>query len=95
MTHREIAFHKRVDRSGPEIRFLTLSDSKQRDFQLILTAWFPDLIVKNPTAVSYTDAYGGVVFTEAPQEKPFNLRAVLKDLCGNSDTLLEPGASHG
>ena len=92
MTHREIGFQKRVDRSGPEIRSLTLSDSKQRDFQRILTAWFPDLIAKNPTAVSYTDA---VVFTEAPQEKPFDLRAVFKDLCGKSDTLLEPGASHG
>jgi hypothetical protein len=103
MVHREVGFQKRVDRFGPGIRFLTVSGSKQPDLQVILTPWSPDLIVKNPTAVPNTDycqaTYHelrdrGVVFTEAPQGKPFDLQTVIGDL-GNSYAILELGASHG
>jgi hypothetical protein len=81
-----------------------VSPPKQPDLQVILASWFPEQIGKNPTAVLYTDdcrsTYDelrnrGVVFTEGPQEKPFGLQAVFKDLYGNSYALLEPGASHG
>jgi catechol 2,3-dioxygenase-like lactoylglutathione lyase family enzyme len=100
----KLGFQKRVDRSGPGIRFLTVSASKQPDLQVILASWFPEHIGKNPTAVLYTDdcqaTYDelrdrGVAFAEAPQEKSFGLQAVFKDLYGNSYALLEPGASHG
>jgi catechol 2,3-dioxygenase-like lactoylglutathione lyase family enzyme len=100
----KLGFQKRVDRPGPGIRFLTVSPPKQPDLQVILASWFPEQIGKNPTAVLYTDdcrsTYDelrnrGVVFTEGPQEKPFGLQAVFRDLYGNSYALLEPGASHG
>jgi catechol 2,3-dioxygenase-like lactoylglutathione lyase family enzyme len=100
----KLGFQKRVDKAGQGIRFLTVSPSKQLDLQVILASWFPEHIGKNPTAVLYTDdcqvTYDelrdrGVVFTEAPQVKPFGLQAVFKDLYGNSYALLEPGASHG
>jgi hypothetical protein len=99
----KLGFQKRVDRPGPGIRFLTVSPAKQPDLQVILASWFPDHIGKNPTAVLYTDdcrathdelRNRGVAFTEAPQEKPFGLQAVFKDLYGNSYALLEPGTSH-
>jgi hypothetical protein len=71
---------------------------------VILASWFPEHIGKNPTAILYTDdcraTFGklrdrGVVFKEAPQQRPLGLQAVLKDLYGNSYALLEPGASQG
>ena len=37
----------------------------------------------------------GVVFIEGPEQKPFGLQAVFKDLYGISYALLEPGARNG
>jgi catechol 2,3-dioxygenase-like lactoylglutathione lyase family enzyme len=100
----KLGFEKRVDRPGPGMRFLTVSARNQLDLQVILASWFPEHVGKNPTSVLYTDdcrkTYDelkdrGVVFTEAPASKPFGLQAVLKDLCGNRDALLEPGQTHG
>jgi catechol 2,3-dioxygenase-like lactoylglutathione lyase family enzyme len=99
----KLGFQKRVDTPGPGIRFLTVSPPKQPDLQVILASWFPEHVGKNATAVLHTDdcraTYQdlkdlGVVFSEAPQQKPFGLMAVFKDLYGNSYALLEPGASH-
>lgn len=86
------------------IRFLTVSACKQPDLQVILASWFPEHIGKIRRRSFYTDdcraTYDelrdrGVVFTEAPREKPYGLQAVFKDLYGNSYALFEPGASHG
>ncbi len=58
---------------------------------------------KNPTAVLHTGdcqktyeelSDRGVIFTEAPQQRPFGLQAVFKDLYGNSYALLEPGGGN-
>jgi hypothetical protein len=101
---KKLGFQKRVDRAGTGIRSLTVSASKQPDLQVIPASWVPEHVGKNPTAVLYTDNCQAtydklrdrrVVFTEGPQEKPFGLQAVLKDLYGNSYALLEPDASHG
>jgi catechol 2,3-dioxygenase-like lactoylglutathione lyase family enzyme len=100
----KLGFVKRVDKPGPEIRFLTVSPRNQPDLQVILASWFPEHVGKNPTAVLSTGdcrkTYDelrdrGVVFTEEPGPKPFGLQAVFKDLYGNSYALLEPGAAHG
>lgn len=97
----KLGFQKRVDRPGPGIRFLTVSPRNQPDLQVILASWFPEHIGKNATTVLHTNdcrkTYDdlkerGVVFTEAPEQKPFGLQAVFKDLYGNSYALLEPGA---
>jgi hypothetical protein len=99
-----LGFQKRMDRPGPGIRFLTVSPRNQPDLQVILASWLPEYIGKNPTAVLYTDdcrrTYDeltdrGVVFTDAPEQKPFGLQAVFKDLYGNSYALLQPGGGHG
>ena len=96
----KLGFEKRLDRPGPGIRFLTVSPRNQPDLQVILASWFPEHIGKNPTAVLYTDdcrkTYEelkgrGVVFSEAPEQRPFGLQAIFKDLYGNSYALLEPG----
>jgi catechol 2,3-dioxygenase-like lactoylglutathione lyase family enzyme len=96
----KLGFVKRVDRSGPGIRFLTVSPEDQPDLQVILASWFPDHVGKNPTAVLYTAdcqqtfdtlKERGVEFTESPQPRPFGLQAVFKDLYGNSYALVEPG----
>lgn len=82
------------------MRFLTVSAPKQRDLQVILASWFPEHIGKNPTAVVYTDdcratyeelTARGVVFTEAPQPRPFGLQAVFQDLYDNKYALVQPG----
>jgi hypothetical protein len=100
----KLGFVKRVDRSGPGIRFLTVSPRMQPDLQVILASWFPEHIGKNPTAVLYTEdcrktyeelKERGVVFTKPPEPQPFGLQAVFKDLCGNSYALLQPGARDG
>jgi hypothetical protein len=88
----KLGFVKRTDmpeaevggqaRSGPGMRFLTVSPPKQPDLQVILASWFPEHVGKNPTAVLYTDdcraTYDelrarGVVFTAAPEQRPFGL----------------------
>jgi catechol 2,3-dioxygenase-like lactoylglutathione lyase family enzyme len=99
----KLGFVKRVDLPGRGVRFLTVSPRNQPDLQLILASWFPQHIGKNPTAVLYTDdcrktyedlKEQGVVFTEGPEQRPFGLQAVFKDLHGNSYALLEPGGGH-
>lgn len=96
----KLKFQKRVDMPGPGIRFLSVSPKNQPDLQVILASWFPDLVGKNPTAILHTSdcrkTYQelkecGVEFTEAPEQKPFGLQAIFKDLYGNSYALLEPG----
>jgi uncharacterized glyoxalase superfamily protein PhnB len=95
-----LGFQKRVDMPGPGIRFLTVAPRSQPDLQVILASWFPAHVGKNPTAVLHTDdcrktyeelRERGVEFTEAPQQRPFGLQSVFKDLYGNSYALLEPG----
>lgn len=97
----KLGFQKRVDMPGPGIRFLTVSTPKQPDLQVILASWFPEHVGKNPTAVVYTDdcrrTYDelkarGVVFTAAPEQRPFGLQAVFQDLYGNSYALLQRGS---
>lgn len=96
----KLGFVKRVDRPGPGIRFLTISPRNQPKLQVILASWFPELIGKNPTAVLYTKdcrktyeelKAQGVVFMEAPTDRPFGLQAVFEDLYGNKYALLEHG----
>lgn len=96
----KLEFQKRVDMPGPGIRFLSVSPRSQPDLQVILASWFPEHVGKNPTAVLHTDdcrrtyeelRERGVEFTEAPEQRPFGLQAVFKDLYGNSYALLEPG----
>jgi hypothetical protein len=94
---------KRVDRSRPGIRFLSVSASKQPDLQ-VLASWFPGHIGKNPTAVFCTDdcqaptTSCGIVALSSPKvqkRSPFGLQAVFKDLYANSYALLQSGALHG
>ena len=96
-------FHQRVDRPGSSIRFLTVSPPKQPELQVILASWLPEHSGKNPTAVLCSDdcrstcdelRKGGVMFTQGPQQRPYGLQAVFKDLYRNSYAALPPGASH-
>lgn len=96
----KLGFQKRVDKSGPGMRFLTVSPRNQPDLQVILASWFPEHIGRNATAVLYTDdcratyddlSSRGVIFTEAPEQRPFGLQAVFQDLYGNRYALPEPG----
>jgi catechol 2,3-dioxygenase-like lactoylglutathione lyase family enzyme len=96
----KLGFVKRVDMPGPGIRFLSVSPKNQPELQVILASWFPDHVGRDPTAVLHTGdcrktweelRERGVEFTEEPEQKPFGLQAVFRDLYGNSYALLEPG----
>jgi hypothetical protein len=82
------------------MRLLSVSP-KQPELQVILASSFPEHIGKNPIVVRCTDdcrsTYDelrnrGVLFTQGPQERPYGLQAVFKDLYWYAG--LEPGASH-
>ncbi|HZV19919.1 MAG TPA: VOC family protein [Hyphomicrobiales bacterium] len=98
----KLGFEKRADQPGPNLRWLSVSPPKQPDLQVVLASWFPELIGKNATPVLHTDdcrkaheelKARGIDFTQTPQEKPYGLEAVFKDLYGNRYALVEPRAS--
>jgi predicted enzyme related to lactoylglutathione lyase len=94
----KLGFEKRMDMSGPGIRWLTVAPKKQAEVQFLLASWFPHLVGKNATCVAdtedchatYEELKGrGVKFTQTPQERPYGIEAVFQDLCGNNYALVQ------
>jgi len=95
-----LGFEKRADMQGPGMRWLTVSPRKQPELEVVLATWFPEFVGKNLPVVlltedcqkTYEELSGkGVVFSQAPQNKPFGLEAVFKDLYGNTYALQQRG----
>lgn len=95
----KLGFVKRVDALAPGMRFLSVAPPDQKDFAIILASWFPEHVGKNATAVLHTDdcrrtcedlKARGAEFLEGPQQRPFGIQAVFKDLYGNHYALVEP-----
>lgn len=97
-----LGFEKRSDIQGQGMRWLTVSPRKQPELEMVLATWFPEHVGKNLPVVLQTEdcqkTYEelkdkGVAFSQAPQNKPFGLEAVFKDLYGNTYALQQRGKS--
>jgi predicted enzyme related to lactoylglutathione lyase len=93
-----LGFEKRLDLAGPGLRWLTVAPKNQKEVQFLLATWFPEKVGKNATCVvdtldcrkTYEELNGrGVKFKQEPQERPYGLKAVFQDLCGNTYALVE------
>lgn len=89
----KLGFEKRADLAGPGMRWLTVSPRNQAGLQIVLASWYPDLVGKGTPIGLQTDdcpatyealQSKGVVFSQAPQNRPFGIEAVFKDLYGNT-----------
>jgi catechol 2,3-dioxygenase-like lactoylglutathione lyase family enzyme len=94
----KLGFERRLDISGPGIRWLTVAPRKQAEVELLLASWFPEHVGKNATCVvatedcreTYAELKGrGVEFSQTPQERPYGVEAVFQDLYGNRYALVE------
>ncbi len=94
----KLGFEKRLDLSGPGLRWLTVAPKNQKEVQFLLATWFPDKVGKNATCVvdtldcrkTYEELRSrGVKFKQEPQDRPYGLEAVFQDLCGNTYALVQ------
>jgi uncharacterized glyoxalase superfamily protein PhnB len=94
----KLGFEKRLDLSGPGLRWLTVAPKNQKEVDFLLATWFPEKVGKNATCVVDTDdcrktyeelKSRGVEFKQEPQERPYGVEAVFQDLCGNTYALVE------
>jgi predicted enzyme related to lactoylglutathione lyase len=94
----KLGFEKRLDMSGPGMRWLTVAPKKQKGVEFLLASWFPDHVGKNATCVvatqdcrsTYEDLKGrGVKFSQEPKDRPYGVEAVFQDLCGNNYALVQ------
>ncbi|HKV41303.1 MAG TPA: VOC family protein [Blastocatellia bacterium] len=94
----KLGFEKRLDLSGPGLRWLTVAPKNQKEVQFLLATWFPEHIGKNATCVvdtldcrkTYEELKrNGVTFSQEPRERPYGVEAVFQDLCGNTYALVE------
>jgi catechol 2,3-dioxygenase-like lactoylglutathione lyase family enzyme len=94
----KLGFEKRLDLSGPGLRWLTVAPKNQKEVEFLLATWFPDHVGKNATCVvdtqdcrkTYEELKGhGVKFKQEPQERPYGTEAVFQDLCGNTYALVQ------
>jgi catechol 2,3-dioxygenase-like lactoylglutathione lyase family enzyme len=94
----KLGFEKRLDLSGPGLRWLTVAPKNQNEVQFLLATWFPGHVGKNATWVvdtrdclkTYEELKSrGVKFKQDPQDRPYGIEAVFQDLCGNTYALVE------
>jgi uncharacterized glyoxalase superfamily protein PhnB len=94
----KLGFEKRLDLSGPGLRWLTVAPKNQREVEFLLATWFPENVGKNATCVvdtldcrkTYEELKGrGVKFKQEPQQRPYGIEALFQDLCGNPYALVE------
>lgn len=94
----KLGFEKRQDISIPGTRWLTVAPPGQKEVEFLLASWFPDKIGKAATCVVDTkDCHAtykilkarGVPFVQEPEERPYGIEAVFKDLHGNTYALVE------
>jgi uncharacterized glyoxalase superfamily protein PhnB len=94
----KLGFEKRLDLSGPGLRWLTVAPRNQNEVQFLLATWFPGHVGKNATWVvdtrdcrkTYEELKSrGVKFKQDPQDRPYGIEAVFQDLCGNTYALVE------
>jgi predicted enzyme related to lactoylglutathione lyase len=94
----KLGFEKRLDMSGPGLRWLTVAPKKQTEVEFLLASWFPEHVGRNATCVvatqdcrsTYEELRGrGVKFIREPKEKPYGVEAVFQDLCGNNYALVQ------
>ncbi len=94
----KVGFEKRADITGPGMRWLTVAPRDQKDLDIVLASWFPNLVGKNaPCVVATHDCRGtyeelrgrGVEFTQEPTDRPYGVEAVFRDLYGNSYALVQ------
>ncbi len=50
----KLGFEKRLDLSGPGLRWLTIAPPDQKEVDFLLASWFPELVGKNATCVVAT-----------------------------------------
>jgi predicted enzyme related to lactoylglutathione lyase len=94
----KLGFEKRLDMSGPGLRWLTVAPKKQTEVEFLLASWFPEHVGRNATCVvatqdcrsTYEELRGrGVKFIREPKERPYGVEAVFQDLCGNNYALVQ------
>jgi predicted enzyme related to lactoylglutathione lyase len=94
----KLGFQKRLDMSGPGLRWLTVAPKKQKEVEFLLASWFPEHVGRNATCVvatqdcrsTYEELRGrGVKFSQEPKERPYGVEAVFQDLCGNNYALVQ------
>jgi len=94
----KLGFEKRLDMSGPGLRWLTVAPKKQKEVEFLLASWFPEHVGRNATCVlatqdcrsTYEELRGrGVKFSQEPKERPYGVEAVFQDLCGNNYALVQ------
>jgi len=94
----KLGFETRADMSGPGLRWLTVTPTKQTEVEFLLASWFPEHVGKNATCVvetqdcrkTYEKLKGrGVKFKQIPEERSYGVEGVFQDLCGNSYALVE------
>jgi hypothetical protein len=77
---------------------MTVTPKNQKEVEFLLATWFPDHVGRNATCVvdtcdcrkTYEELKRrGVTFKQEPQERPYGVKAVLQDLCGNTYALVE------
>jgi uncharacterized glyoxalase superfamily protein PhnB len=94
----KLGFEKRLDLSGPGLRWLTVAPKNQKEVEFLLATWFPEHVGKNATCVvdtrdcrkTYEELKGrGVKFKQEPQQRPYGVEAVFQDLCGNTYALVQ------
>jgi len=85
----KLGFEKRQDISIPGTRWLTVAPPGQKEVEFLLASWFPDKIGKAATTVVDTKdcratykvlKERGVTFAQGPEERPYGIEAVFKDL---------------
>jgi catechol 2,3-dioxygenase-like lactoylglutathione lyase family enzyme len=93
-----LGFEKQLDLQGEGFRWLTVAPREQKEIQILLASWFPDLVGKNAMWVLETpdcraaceELRGrGVKIVEEPQEGRNRVEAVIEDLYGNRFELVE------
>jgi catechol 2,3-dioxygenase-like lactoylglutathione lyase family enzyme len=94
----KLGFEKRLDLSGPGLRWLTVAPKNQKEVEFLLATWFPEHVGKNATCVvdtrdyrkTYEELKGRCVkFKQEPQQRPYGVEAVFQDLCGNTYALVQ------
>jgi uncharacterized glyoxalase superfamily protein PhnB len=94
----KLGFEKRLDLTGPGLRWLTIAPKNQKEVQFLLATWFPQHIGKNATCVvdtqdcrkTYAELKNrGVKFKQEPQDRPYGVEAVFQDLYGNTYALVQ------
>ena len=98
-----LGFEKRVDKTGPGFRWLTVGPKGQTGVEVLLASWFPESVGKNAMWVlstsdchsTYEELKGrGVTFLEPPEDHGLRVEAVFQDLYGNPYELVEDKRLH-